>query len=56
MRRLGNSVMGNNRDGWRVQRQEARERIIVPAKFVGGVLLFSIIAYSFIVAGFLLPG
>lgn len=56
MKKLGNSVKGRNKDGWPVQRQESRERIIVPMKYIGGVLLLSATAYFFFCTGFLLPG
>jgi len=56
-KRLASQSHGkHNRHGWRVQRQDRRERIIAPIKFFGGVLLLSAVMYSFITTGFLLPG
>lgn len=57
MKRFGNISSGmRNRHGWRVQRQEARERILAPVKFIGGVLLLSAAILSIIIPGFLIPG
>ena len=57
MKRFGNIPSGKkNKDGWRVYRQEARERLIAPAKFIGGVILLTIAMYSFMWFGFALPG
>jgi len=56
-KRLASQSHGRQkRHGWRVQRQESRERIVAPIKFVGGTLLLTAVAYLFFTSGFLLPG
>lgn len=56
MKKFGNFVKGRNKDGWRVERQITRERIIAPVKFIGGVIALAIIVIPLMWLGFALPG
>lgn len=56
MKRLGNKVRGRNKDGWRVQRQEAREWLNTLIYIIGRAPAFSLVILLIIFTGFLLPG
>lgn len=57
IKKLGGKSHGRrNKDGWRIFRQEKRERYIAPIKFIGGVMTLAVIVIPLIWFGFALPG
>lgn len=56
MQRLGNTVKGRNRDGWRAEREQAREQFRALIYIIGRAPAFSLLILLILFTGCLLPG